>query len=132
MRGETESIMRIQQKYLTEKEDTETPEYSLWISVMSKAAHDALYNSDWREAKLAISWFKSMGAGFREVCGYVGKDPHYVYKKMEKPIKEREQHMEMVRYGGRYYVKETTPLATQHYSHYRGRTKLLKSRNDAV
>ena len=38
---------------------------------------------------------------------------------MEQPIKEREQHMQMVREGGRYYVKETKQLAKQHHSYYR-------------
>ena len=120
LNGETESIrMKIQQKFATEHEDTTTPEHCLWISVLSKAAHDAIYGSDWREARLALAWFKDMGAGFKEVCAYAGRDPYYVYRKMEKSIKEREQHMEMVRNGGRYYVKETKQLAKQYHSYYR-------------
>ena len=59
-----------QQKYITEQEDTTSPEHYLWISVLSKAAHDAIYGSDWREAKKAINWFKDMGTGFKEVCSY--------------------------------------------------------------
>ena len=46
------------QKYATESEDPTSPEHYLWISVLTKAAHDALYSSDWREAKIAIEWFK--------------------------------------------------------------------------
>ena len=107
------------QKYITENEDTTTPEHYLWTSVLSKAAHDAIYGSDWREAKLAITWFKDMGMGFREVCSYAGKDPYYVYKKMIKPIAQREEHMNMVRNGGRLYVKESKKLATQYHSYYR-------------
>jgi len=118
--GVTESTKRMfQQKHITEKEDTTTPEHYLWTSVLSKAAHDAIYGSDWREAKLAIAWFKGMGAGFREVCGYAGKDPEYVYRKMVIPIAKRENHMEMVRNGGRLYVKESKKLATQYHSYYR-------------
>ena len=106
--GETESTMgKFQQKFTVEQEDTTTPEHYLWTSVLSKAAHDAIYGSDWREAKLALAWFKDMSTGFKEVCAYAGKNPYYIHKKMEQPIKEREQHMQMVREGGRYYVKET-------------------------
>lgn len=133
MRGETESIrMKIQRKYLTEAEDTTTPEHYLWISVLSKAAHDAIYCSDWREAKSAIAWFKEMGKGFKEVCELAGRDPSSVHKKMQNPIKKRETHMEMIRVEGRYYVKDTKPLPTQYHSHYRGRTKLVKNKNHAL
>jgi hypothetical protein len=108
-----------EQKLITEAEDTITPEHYLWTSVLSKAAHDAIYGSDWREAKLAIEWFKSNSVGFREVCSYAGKNPQYVYRKMKKPIATREADMKMVQTGGRYYVKESKKLATQYYSHYR-------------
>jgi hypothetical protein len=110
-----------EQKYLTEQEDVTTPEHCLWISVLSKAAHDAIYGSDWREAKIAINWFKDQTSNFKEVCNLAGKDPAYVYRRMQKPIKEREEHMEMVRTGQRYYVKGTKKLPTQHHSHYRGK-----------
>ena len=133
MRGETESMMtKFQQKYLTEQEDTTSPEHYLWTSVLSKAAHDAIYCSDWREAKSAIAWFKEMGKGFKEVCELAGRDPSSVYKKIQNPIKKRENYMEMVRTGQRYYVKETTPPETRYHSSYRGRTKLLKNKNHAL
>ena len=133
MRGETESMMtKFQQKYLTEQEDTTSPEHYLWTSVLSKAAHDAIYCSDWREAKSAIAWFKEMGKGFKEVCELAGRDPSSVYKKIQNPIKKRENYMEMVRTGQRYYVKETTPPDTRYHSSYRGRTKLLKNKNHAI
>tara|TARA_R110000824_G_scaffold22202_2_gene81626 strand:+ start:1039 stop:1413 length:375 start_codon:yes stop_codon:yes gene_type:complete len=124
--------MKIQQNYLTEKEDTTSAEHYLWISVLSKAAHDAIYSSDWREAKSAISWFKEMGKEFRQVCELAGQDPSAVHRKMKNPIKKREAYMEMVRNGGRYYVKETTPPETRYHSSYRGRAKALKSRNHAT
>ena len=124
--------MKIRQKYICEKEDTTTPEYYLWTSVLSKAAHDAIYCSDWREAKSAIAWFKEMGKGFKEVCELAGRDPYSVYKKIQNPIKKRENYMEMVRTGQRYYVKETTPPETRYHSSYRGRTKLLKNKNHAI
>jgi len=109
-----------QQKYLTEAEDSTTPEHCLWTSVLSKAAHDAIYSSDWREAKSAIAWFKGMGNNFKDVCYFAGKDPNYVHKKMELPIARRENHMEMVRNGTRFYVKETVQPPIKHRSHYRG------------
>ena len=128
--GEIESIMRMfEQKFITETEDTTSSEHYLWISVLSKAAHDAIYSSDWREAKLAIAWFKGMGTGFKEVCNYAGRNPYYVYKKMEKPIKEREQHMNMIRNGGRYYVKETKQLPKQYHSYYRSTNASRKPGN---
>ncbi len=111
------------QKYTTEKDDTTSPEHHLWVSVLSKAAHDAIYTSDWRESKLAISWFKGKGAGFRAVCEMAGKDPNYVYTRMMKMIYEREQHMEAVRSGNKIYVKEN-PLLRRggkvFHTHYRG------------
>tara|TARA_R110000824_G_scaffold212191_1_gene398377 strand:+ start:576 stop:953 length:378 start_codon:yes stop_codon:yes gene_type:complete len=125
-------MTKFQQKYLTEQEDTTSPEHYLWISVLSKAAHDAIYGSDWREAKSAIAWFKEMGKGFKEVCELAGRDPFSVHKKMQNPIKKRETHMEMVRREGRYYIKDTKPLPTQYHSHYRGRTKLVKNKNYVV
>ena len=125
-------MTKFQQKYLTEQEDTTSPEHYLWTSVLSKAAHDAIYCSDWREAKSAIAWFKEMGKGFKEVCELAGRDPSSVYKKIQNPIKKRENYMEMVRTGQRYYVKETTPPDTRYHSSYRGRTKLLKNKNHAI
>ena len=112
--------------HATIKEDTTTPEYYLWTSVLSKAAHDALYASDWRESKLAIAWFKGKGAGFRKVCELAGRDPEYVYKRIIKYIGEREKHMTSVKNGGRIYVEKNSLLPTLrtggkiYHSHYRG------------
>ena len=89
------------QKFTTERGDHTSPEHYLWTSVLSKAAHDAMYSSDWREARLAISWFKGKGAGFREVCELAGKDPNYVYTRMMKVIVGRENNMEAIRSGAK-------------------------------
>ena len=62
------------------------PEHDLWTCVLSKAAHDALYCTDWRESRMAISWFKTGGFNFRTVCEYAGRDPQYVHRVMELPI----------------------------------------------
>jgi len=81
------------QKSLTDTKE-ESPEHELWVTVLSKAAHDALYCSDWRESRLAISWFKTGGSNFRQVCEYAGHEPKYVHRRMELPIQRREKEME--------------------------------------
>ena len=73
------------------------PEHDLWTCVLSKAAHDAIHCTDWRESRAAISWFKTGGFNFRAVCEYAGRDPSYVHKVMELPIKIREQEMRNIR-----------------------------------
>jgi len=82
------------QKSTTKIKEEGTPEHELWLTVLSKAAHDALYCSDWRESRLAISWFKTGGSHFRQVCEYAGHEPKYVHRRMELPIKRREKEME--------------------------------------
>ena len=78
----------------TEINEEGTPEHDLWVTVLSKAAHDAIYCTDWRESRLAISWFKTGGTNFKKVCEYAGRDPSYVHRAMELPIKRREKEME--------------------------------------
>ena len=58
------------------------PEELLWTAVLSKAADDALYTSDYREALLSINWFETSGRDFRSVCQYAGRDHNYVSRKM--------------------------------------------------
>jgi|TARA_R100001530_G_scaffold17301_1_gene15003 hypothetical protein len=106
------------QKLTTEKEDTTSPEHYLWTSVLTKAAHDALYSSDWLESRKAIEWFKRKGSNFYKVCEFAGKDPAYVYQKMIEQIMKRESHMESVRNGNRLYVKNNERF--NFHSHYRG------------
>ena len=116
-------MMIFDQKHATEKEDTTSPEHYLWTSVLTKAAHDALYSSDWREAKIAIEWFKRKGSNFRKVCEFAGKDPAYVYQKMIEQIHKRESEMESIRSGNRIYVKDALELRRGgkiFHSHYRG------------
>ena len=106
------------QKHATEREDTTSPEHYLWVSVLTKAAHDALYSSDWLESKKAIEWFKRKGSNFRKVCEYAGKSPEYVYQKIIEQIRKRENHMESVKQGNRLYVKDNERASF--HSHYRG------------
>ena len=67
------------------------PEENLWTAVLSKAADDALYTTDYREALLSINWFETGGRDFRNVCQYAGRDHEYVSKKMLKQVKERKR-----------------------------------------
>ena len=102
---------------------TNTPEQDLWISVLSKAAHDAIYSSDWFESKRAIEWFKANRADFKEVCKLAGRNPDYVHRRMIKPLAQREEHMKMVRSGQRFYVKDNQGLprgGKVYHTHYRG------------
>ena len=80
-------------KHPTEVDESGTAEHDLWVSVLSKAAHDAIYSTDWRESRIAISWFKTGGFNFRTVCEYAGREPEYVHRVMELPIKRREREM---------------------------------------
>jgi len=81
------------QKSLLEVNKRGTPEEDLWTCVLSKAAHDAIYCTDWRESRMAIAWFKAGRKDFRDVCEYAGRDPAYVHRVMELPIKIREKEM---------------------------------------
>ena len=116
-------MARFKQKFeATESNQAPTPEQILWVSVLSKAAHDAIYTSDWLEARNAIRWFKSKDADFLEVCELAGFNPHYVFWRMTIPIKNRENHMEYVKTGNRFYVKDNIGLprgGKVYHSHYR-------------
>jgi len=113
-------MAKFQQKYeKTESNQPKTPEQDLWTSVLSKAAHDAIFSSDWLEARKAIAWFKSNSEDFKEVCELAGIDPDYVHQRMGKPIDERQSHMEYVRTGNRYYIKNCLVAPKVYHSHYR-------------
>jgi len=116
-------MARFHQKFeRTEPESPTTPEQELWMSVLSKAAHDAVYVSDWFEARKAISWFKSKSDDFKQVCSFAGFNPEYVYQKMIKPISYRENHMESVRNGNRLYIKDSINFSLENIKT-RGRPK---------
>ena len=112
-------MAKFQQKFeKAESNQPRTPEKDLWISVLSKAAHDAVYTSEWTESKRAIKWFRSESQDFKQVCEMAGYDADYVAWKMLKPITDRESHMEAVRSGNRLYVKAPRKIIMYH-SHYR-------------
>ena len=92
-------MARFKQKFeATESNQAPTPEQILWGSVLSKAAHDAIYTSDWLEARKAISWFKSQGKDFRDVCEYAGRNPKYVHDKLIKEVMKREQYFQNLKF----------------------------------
>ena len=117
-------MAKFQQKYeATESNLPLTPEQVLWVSVLSKAADDAMYTSDWRESKSAIAWFKSNSKDFKEVCEMAGYDPAYVWEHIKSSINQREAHMDWVRTGNRIYVKPNPEAPRRrgkfYHSHYR-------------
>ncbi len=67
------------------------PEELLWIAVLSKAADDALFTTDYREALLAINWFEGEGRDFRYVCQLANRDHLYVLKKILKTSKRKKE-----------------------------------------
>ena len=67
------------------------PEELLWIAVLSKAADDALFTTDYREALLAINWFEGEGRDFRYVCHLANRDPNYVLRKILRLVQERKR-----------------------------------------
>ena len=67
------------------------PEELLWIAVLSKAADDALFTTDYREALLAINWFEGEGRDFGYVCQLANRDHNYVLRKILKLVQERKR-----------------------------------------
>mgnify|MGYP003647847225 CR=1 FL=1 len=68
------------------------PEQYLWIAVLARALHDAFGITDYTESKRALSWLNGNGRDFREVCEMSGREPHYVKKKIQKQLNEREAY----------------------------------------
>jgi len=77
-----------------EPEHNKDPEHLLWISVLTKAADDALNCNDYYEARRAINWFKNDSGNFKEVCRLAGRNPVYVRNRMLPKILEREQKID--------------------------------------
>ena len=82
------------------------PEELLWIAVLSKAADDALFTTDYREALLAINWFEGEGRDFRYVCQLANRDHLYVLKKILKLVNERKRKIKEWEDGIRNRIAE--------------------------
>ena len=59
-----------------------SPEKDLWVSVLSRAALDAIRGPTRIERDQACSFFLKGGRHFRNVCEMAGRDPDYVQQKM--------------------------------------------------
>ena len=70
------------------------PERDLWVSVLSRAALDVVRNRNRLERDQACSFFLKGGSHFRNICQMAGRNPDYVYKKLIKPLNEREKYFE--------------------------------------
>ena len=69
------------------------PEENLWTAVLTKALDDALYSSDYREAKIAISWVEGCSLDFRFVCHLANRDAAYVVRKTKQQIEKRKEEI---------------------------------------
>ena len=76
----------------------------LWICVLSRAVHDALFVNDNVETRKAMAWFESAGSDFKLVCDYAGRNPAYVHARIIPKINERRQSMTETKekYGTRF------------------------------
>ena len=63
-----------------------SPEKDLWVSVLSRAALDAIRGPTRIERDQACSFFLKGGRHFRNVCDMAGRNPDYVQQKMRKYI----------------------------------------------
>jgi len=75
------------------------PLKELWCAVLTKAVRDAFGASDWVDARSAIAWLKSYNKDFRLVCEFAGRDPQYVYKRLIKPLNQREEYLNDIKNG---------------------------------
>ena len=103
-------MAKFQQKYeQTESNQSRTPEQQLWISVLTKAADDAIYTSDWLESRKAIAWFRSKQKDFKAVCEYAGYNPDYVSFKMKGPSTHEgtERHRQEIKQYKELQVNKT-------------------------
>tara|TARA_R100000781_G_C4075326_1_gene125883 strand:- start:534 stop:947 length:414 start_codon:yes stop_codon:yes gene_type:complete len=75
------------------------PYKELWSAVLAKAVRDAFTASDWVLARSAIAWLKSYNSDFKTVCEYAGRNPQYVYKKIIRPLNQREGYLNGIKKG---------------------------------
>ena len=70
------------------------PLQELWSAVLYTAIDDAFNQVRVTEARGALAWLKGYGEDFCLVCEYANRDPQYVYKKLIKKLKEREEYLD--------------------------------------
>ena len=69
------------------------PLQELWSAVLYTAITDAFNQVRITEARGALAWLKGYSEDFCLVCEYANRDPKYVYKKLIKKLKEREEYL---------------------------------------
>ena len=69
------------------------PEHNLWIAVVAKALDDALYQTDLREAQIAIAWVQGRSRNFKFVCHLAGYEWRYVYNKVIDKVDKRDKEI---------------------------------------
>jgi hypothetical protein len=88
--------------------DRLSPEQHLWVSVLVKAAEDALNSNEYDEALKAIHWFKDNSVYFKKVCAFAGKNSEYVRKKILNRALKKEE--EILKYISSFKVMRTSEV----------------------
>ena len=88
--------------------DRLSPEQHLWVSVLVKAAEDALNSNEYDEALKAIHWFKDNSVYFKKVCAFAGKNSEYVRKKILNRALKKEK--EILKYISSFKVMRTSEV----------------------
>ena len=86
-----------------------TPEKDLWVSVLTRAALDAVRGPTRLERDQACVFFTNGGRHFRDVCEFAGRDPDYVQQKMRKCILRKAGWNVDTPITSHYRRKRTTP-----------------------
>ena len=74
--------------------ERKNPIQDLWSAVLYTAIDDAFNQVRVTEARSALAWLKGYSEDFRLVCEYANRDPQYVYTKLIKKLKEREEYLD--------------------------------------
>ena len=82
------------------------PNHDLWVAVLSKAIHDAFFQTDYHEAGIALNWLDGNSTDFKIVCHLAGREFSYVKKKLEPKIQIRKNFFEKIKKGVWYTVAE--------------------------
>ena len=75
------------------------PNHELWVAVLSKAIHDAFFQTDYHEAETALNWLDGNSTDFKIVCHLAGRDFSYVKKKLSSRIEVRKNFFKKIRAG---------------------------------
>ena len=82
------------------------PNHELWVAVLSKAVHDAFFQTDYYEAQIALNWLDGNSTDFKIVCHLAGREFSYVKKKLQPKIEIRKNFFEKIKKGAWYATAE--------------------------